>query len=94
MGNYVVKVMGLAVNFSDIIYFPCLKGVYIFIFLCNQTYLLTYYHPLIHLPLYVIRKIIARRAFDNVRRKVKRCVDRIWKAFRRMFICEKWFQKC
>ena len=85
--------VGLALNYSDLVYFPCGKGIYLGLLLCNQCYLITYFHPLFHGPLYIIKKIVMLSYFDNIRKKVKRCLEKAGRACRKFLVCRNFLEK-
>ena len=91
--NYLVKMMGLALNFADLVYFPCGKGIYLTLLLFNQCYLVTYYHPLFHGSLYLLKKFVMLSCFDKIRPKVKRCLENAWRSCRRLLVCRRLFEK-
>ena len=93
-GNYIIKIMGLALNYSDLLYFPCNRWLYLVMFICNQIFLITYWHPVYHGSLFFIRKIVMRPYFDNCRRRTKRFLDKAMKMCRGFVICKKYLEKC
>ena len=70
--------IGITLNFADLIYFTCGKGLFLTVFLCNQFYLITYYHPLFHLPVYFLKKIIMFKCFEKIRKKCSKCLKNAW----------------
>ena len=92
--NFVFKIIGLALNYSDLLYFPCYRWVYFLLFLNNQCYHITYIHPIYHGSLYIIRKIIMRPCFDSCRKNVKKCVDKALKSIRKFLSCQRYVKKC
>ena len=81
--------IGIGLNFADLLYYPCGKGLFLTVFLCNQIFLITYYHPLFHIPMYFIKKLVMLKVFENIRKKVKRCIDKQWNKCRIALSCNR-----
>ena len=63
-------------------------------FICNQCYHITYKHPIYHGILWILKKIIKLRIFDNVRGKCQRCIGRAWRSCSKFLVCFKFIEKC
>ena len=91
--NYIFKMIGLTMNYADLLYFDCGKGIYLILLLFNQCYLITYFHPLIHGSIYILKKLVMLSCFDKIRPKVKRCLEKAWRSCRRLLICRRLFER-
>ena len=91
--NIIFKMVGLTMNYADLLYFDCGKGIYLILLLFNQCYLITYFHPLIHGSIYILKKLVMLSCFDKIRPKVKRCLGKAWRSCGRLIICRRLFER-